>query len=137
MSVPGAMARQVEARAEGRCEYCLMHQALRGATFHVEHIWPTIRGGLTEPDNLAWACPGCNLRKADRSEGRDPDTGAVVPLFHPRSDRWAEHFRWDGYQLLGTTPCGRATVSVLDLNHPRRLLIREAEELFGLFALPE
>jgi hypothetical protein len=28
---------------------------------------------------------------------------------------------------------GRATVFALDLNHPRRLLIREAEELFDLF----
>ena len=28
---------------------------------------------------------------------------------------------------------GRATVFALDLNHPRRLLIRQAEALFGLF----
>jgi len=31
------------------------------------------------------------------------------------------------------TPTGRATVALLYLNHPRRLLIRQAEELFGLF----
>jgi hypothetical protein len=31
-------AREVETRAGSRCEYCRMHQALQGATFHVEHI---------------------------------------------------------------------------------------------------
>ncbi len=84
-------------------------------------------------ENLAWSCPGCNLRKSDRIEVRDPDSGDIVPLFHPRSDRWSEHFRWEGYLLIGKTPVGRATASALDLNHSRRLLIRQAEELFGLF----
>jgi hypothetical protein len=110
-----------------------MHQALQGGTFHVEHIIPTARGGPSTLENLAWSCPGYNLRKSDRIEVRDPDSGAIVPLFNPRSDRWSEHFRWENYLLIGTTPRGRATVSALDLNHPRRLLIRQAEQLFGLF----
>jgi hypothetical protein len=38
-------ARQVETRTGGRCEYCRMHQALQGATFHLEHILPQSRGG--------------------------------------------------------------------------------------------
>jgi len=41
--------------------------------------------------------------------------------------------RWNSYELVGKTPAGRATVFVLDLNQPRRMLIRRAEELFGLF----
>ena len=49
--------RAVEARAKQRCEYCRMHQALQGATFHVEHILPTSAGGSDELSNLAWACP--------------------------------------------------------------------------------
>ena len=58
--------RLVEDRAGGRCEYCRMHQSLQGATFHIEHIVPSSRGGFSEPDNLAGACPSCNLRKSDR-----------------------------------------------------------------------
>ena len=55
---PGSEAiRRVEARAGGRCEYCRMHQALQGATFHVEHIMPSSRGGVSDLDNLAWCCP--------------------------------------------------------------------------------
>jgi hypothetical protein len=131
------IARLVESRAGGRFEYCGMHQALQGATFHIEHIVPSSRGGSSEPDNLAWSCPGCNLRKSDRTEARDPESAAVVPLFNPRADRWSEHFRFEGYHLVGQTPVGRATVSFLDLNHPRRVLIRQAEQLFGLFALSE
>lgn len=73
------------------------------------------------------------MQKADRIEAQDPDSGALVPLFNPRKDRWSEHFRFEGYRLIGQTPVGRATVALLDLNHPRRILIRQAEELFGLF----
>jgi 5-methylcytosine-specific restriction endonuclease McrA len=62
------LEQQVEARAAGRCEYCRMHQSLQGATFHVEHIVPRSRGGPAQLDNLAWACPSCNLRKANRAE---------------------------------------------------------------------
>lgn len=80
------MGREVETRARERCEYCRMHQSLQGATFHVEHIIPRSRGGSTQFDNLAWACPSCNLHKSNRTEIMDPNTGILVPLFHPRTD---------------------------------------------------
>ena len=127
------VVRFVEARAKQRCEYCRMHQSLQGATFHLEHVVPRSRGGSDDPDNLALACPGCNLHKSDRMEVADPDSNATVPLFNPRKDRWAEHFRWEGYRTIGLTVIGRATAFALDLNHPRRILIRRAEELFELF----
>jgi hypothetical protein len=127
------LVRQVFLRAESRCEYCRMHQSLQGATFHVEHIVPCSKGGLTNLDNLALACPTCNLKKLDLTESSDPDSGASVPLFHPRRHSWNEHFRWNGYQLIGLTVQARATIALLDLNHPRRMLIRESEARFGLF----
>jgi hypothetical protein len=133
MTSPRDIERQVEARAVGRCEYCRMHQALQGATFHLEHVMPLSRGGHSQLDNLAWACPSCNLRKANRIDAIDPDTGNRVPLFNPRSDNWDEHFRWEGYRIIGQTPIGSATVAALELNHPRRIQIRQAEELFELF----
>jgi len=114
-----------------------MHQALQGATFHGEHIVPTSRGGATELANLAWACPSCNLHKADRIEALDPESGVIVRLFDPRRDGWQEHFRWEGYEIRGSTAMGRAAVFALDLNHSRRVLIRKAEEVFGLFPPPE
>ncbi len=110
-----------------------MHQALQGATFHVEHVVPRSRGGESNSENLAWACPGCNLHKAGRIEAPDPFTGEAVRLFSPRTDQWADHFRWNNYDVLALTAIGRATATLLDFNHSRRIQIRRAEELFKLF----
>jgi hypothetical protein len=133
MSAPAALAALVQERAGGRCEYCGMCQSLQGATFHIEHITPRTCGGLTEEANLALACPGCNLHKSDRSHAPDPQTGQISALYHPRRDAWEAHFRWQGTVLAGLTPTGRATITALDLNHARRLRVRQAEAEFGLF----
>ena len=131
--------RRVETRARQRCEYCRMHQSLQGASFHIEHIIPTSLGGTDGLDNLAWACPGCNLKKSNRMSALDPETETEVRLFHPRLDHWEEHFAWQDYALIGLTPIGRALITAFGLNHERRLRIRRAEEIFGLFpfALPD
>ncbi|HVK15646.1 MAG TPA: hypothetical protein VM533_01780 [Fimbriiglobus sp.] len=63
----------------------------------------------------------------------DPDTGQAVPLFNPRALEWGDHFVWNGTRTQGITAIGRATVAALDLNAPRRILIRQAEALFQLF----
>jgi hypothetical protein len=110
-----------------------MHQSLQGATFHVEHILPLSRGGTDDLNNLALCCPSCNLHKSDRTEAEDPDSDISIPLFNPRCDHWEEHFRWEDYHSVGRTPVGRATITALDFNHPRRVLIRHAEELLELF----
>ena len=133
MTPSGEIGRQVQQRAAGRCEYCRMHQSLQGATFHIEHIIPRSRGGQSQLNNLAWACPSCNLHKSDRIDAPSPDTGETVLLFNPRTDSWNDHFRWDGYHITGLTAIGRATVDALFFNHDRKLKIRQAEALFDLF----
>lgn len=40
---------------------------------------------------------------------------------------------WDDYHVVGLSDVGRATAAALDLNHPRRIQIRQAEQMFGLF----
>jgi hypothetical protein len=110
-----------------------MHQSLQVATFHIEHVLPESAGGGSATANLALACPSCNLHKSNRVEVVDPATGATVNLFHPRKDKWSEHFSWHGHTIVGHTSVGRATVEALRLNSPRRLNVRIAEEGFGLF----
>ena len=129
---PSAL-QQVVARAGNRCEYCKMHQALQGATFHVEHVIPRAAGGSNRLDNLAWACPSCNLHKSDRTSCElDSSTGPIL-LFNPRLNQWSDHFEWDDYIMIAKTDIGQATVVALDLNHERRIKIRQAEQLFELF----
>jgi hypothetical protein len=132
MRVSGELAAMVRVRAADRCQYCRMRQNLQGATFHIEHVVPLAKGGGSDSTNLALACPGCNLRKADRTEAMDPESGACVPLFHPLRQEWSEHFYFDGDRVEGSTPIGRATVAALEFNHPRRRSIRLAEKRVGL-----
>ena len=123
----------ITARAGGRCEYCQMHQSLQGATFHIEHVIPRVRGGVSDSSNLALACPSCNLHKADRVSSQPNASTVAIVFFNPRSDVWADHFEWDDYTLIGKTEVGRVTIQALDLNQERRIKIRRAEQLFGLF----
>jgi 5-methylcytosine-specific restriction endonuclease McrA len=117
----------VRDRAGQFCEYC--HRSQSGSpliAFHVEHIIPRKHGGSNELDNLALACPDCNLHKGSDLAGIDPETSSVVRLFDPRTQTWNDHFAWDGVQITGRTAIGRATVRALDLNSPSRLRLRLA-----------
>jgi hypothetical protein len=116
----------VARRAGHRCEYCHAPEAVFNFPFEVEHVVPTSRDGTDDETNLCLACRACNLRKGDRLVAFDDLTQEEVPLFHPREQRWADHFRADieTGELQGTTPTGRATVACLDLNHPLQLLAR-------------
>jgi putative hemolysin len=107
----------VRERAGGRCEYCrLPDAALSPEDFHVEHIVARKHRGDNSGENLAWACIFCNLYKGPNPAGFDPDTGQLTPLFHPRRDRWEEHFRVQGARIVGLTAIGRTTVWVLEMN---------------------
>ena len=99
--------------------------------FHVDHVIPVSAGGETAADNLALACVSCSLRKAARLGAADPATGQEVPIFNPRTERWDQHFRWDGVVLVGLTATARATVQALQMNRPIVLVIRQEEAAFG------
>jgi hypothetical protein len=133
MSISGEMRLRVEERAGRRCEYCRLHSALQGGTFHVDHIQPLSAGGSDDFENLSFACLTCNLAKSNRAALIDPETGNPVPMFDPRRDAWSSHFRFEGYCLVGQTACGRAVVAAFDLNTPKYFFIRSAEEQFGLY----
>ena len=101
------------------------------ATFHVDHVVPVAAGGATVARNLALACVSCSLRKEARRSALDPTTKRRIPLFHPRQQRWSNHFRWQGTRVVGATATGRATVAALRMNRPLILAIRGQEALRG------
>ena len=61
--IPDGLRRQVIARAEQRCEYCLIHQHDSLYTHEVDHIIPVKHRGETTADNLCLACLECNRHK--------------------------------------------------------------------------
>jgi HNH endonuclease len=121
--------REVGERARGCCEYCRSQVRFAMSSFVVDHIVPRSAGGATHTDNLALACSGCNAHKYNKTSALDPVSGETVMLYHPRRDRFRDHFTWsdDFTRILGITPSGRATVEALHMNHDgvtnlRRLL---------------
>lgn len=122
--ISAALRRLVFERAGGCCEYCGMHQDSSVLSFHVEHVIPQQHRGPTLSENLALACPACNLRKGPNLTGIDPDSGEVSRLFHPRRDLWAEHFEKNGFQVLGRTVIGRTTVWLLSMNTDEQVRLR-------------
>lgn len=65
--------------------------------------------GTDDLQNLAVACPRCNLNKLGATDGIDYVTGKTTRLFNPRVDSWDEHFGVVAGQLVGSTVIGRAT----------------------------
>ena len=56
-----------------------------------------------------------------------------MSIFHPRLQKWLEHFSWseDARQIVGITPTGRATVAVLHMNRKELVNLRELMLVVG------
>lgn len=117
-AIPAELALRVRTAAGNRCGYCLSPQQLVMARLEIEHIIPLAKGGTDAEQNLWLACPICNGHKSDKTQSLDPETGALVALFNPREQPWADHFQWidGGLRIVGLSPVGRATVSALQLS---------------------
>jgi hypothetical protein len=129
-----AVRNVVRQRAGARCEYCRLPEAALDLPLHVEHIVARQHGGADDLWNLCLACDRCNLYKGPNLTSIDPQSGALVPLFHPRQHSWREHFTFRGAEIIGLTPTGRATVRLLNMNATGRVRLRSQllarDELF-------
>ena len=122
-------------RAGDRCEYCRAPERVFNFAFEVEHILPHSAGGKDSLDNLALACESCNLYKSDATTGWDEGEGREAPLFHPRQDRWEEHFLIDREkgEVEGLTAVGRAAIARLKMNSAFQLRARRYWMQLGLY----
>jgi hypothetical protein len=110
-----------------------MPQDYDEVTFEVDHIVSRKHGGPTRAGNLCLSCFSCNSSKGSDIAGRDGLTRKLTPLFNPRRHRWTRHFRWHGAMLVGRTAIGRVTVTVLNINDPFRVELRQGLIEEGLF----
>ena len=135
--VPAHLRRLVPRRAEGVCEYCLIH---RDDTFfgcEIEHVISEKHGGPTTAENLAYACMVCNRLKGTDLSSLARPSGQLTRLFNPRTDRWADHFKLDGVVIRPLTDVGGVTATLLGFNQPDRLAEREALAAVKRYPSPE
>jgi hypothetical protein len=66
-------------------------------------------------------CYHWNSRKGPNLSGLDPESGALVRLFHPRQDRWMSTSSATESSLSGRSAVGGATVGLLKMNAADRL----------------
>lgn len=124
-SIPGAIREAVIARAIGNCEYCGKPQVSFFA-HEVDHVIALKHRGKTTLDNLAFSCHQCNRFKGSDIASLDPETDALTPLFNPRTQVWAEHFRYQLGEIEPLTPEGRVTEFLLRFNNETRVQERIA-----------
>ena len=132
--IPDTIRQLVAQRARYCCEYCQLPQSASYYSFEIDHIISLKHEGMTDLENLALACGTCNRNKgADLGTYLDGNR-IFIPLFNPRSDVWAEHFELDNGIILPKSLIGRATVKILELNAPDRVILRQALMEAGLYS---
>lgn len=119
--IPDPLRRLVIERADNCCEYCLIHQRYRLYPHEVNHIIAEKHRGQTNAENLCLSCFICNRHKGTDFASFDPETDEVALLFHPRRDKWEDHFGLDKGRIMPLTPQGRVTVFLLKFNDKVRL----------------
>ena len=126
-----AIGRRVRQRTRHRRGYylcSLCSETLLGMPMEFDHLIPQAAGGTNREENLWLACRRCNAFKGTQTQARDPQSGERVALFNPRRQRWIDHFTWseDGTEIVGKTPCGRATVAALRMNNAEIMVARRS-----------
>jgi hypothetical protein len=136
MSIPDKIRRRVAEAFHHQCAYCRMPRRLIYAPVEVEHIKPKARGGTDEEDNLCLSCSLCNGHKSTKISAVDPSSGVEVALYHPRRQKWSDHFHWDETdhaKIVGLTSCGRATIEALKMNEEDTLAFRQLMVAMGRY----
>jgi hypothetical protein len=134
--VSAALRREVAARADGLCEYCLIHERDTYLGCQLDHVVSEKHGGVTDSENLAYACTPCNRAKGS-DVGSISRNGEFARFFNPRVDCWQEHFRLHGAFIEPHTAIGEVTAKVLGFNEPERVVERRLLQRLGRYPPPE
>ena len=124
---------EVARRAHHHCEYCLIHEDDIAFRPHIDHIVSRKHGGLSDIENLAYACALCNRSKGSDLASINGRGDEIVRMFHPRHDRWADHFQLDGCSIRAISEVGAATSELLKFNAPERLAERSLLQSLGSY----
>ncbi len=123
--ISAALRREVEKRANYKCEYCLLPNGVSFFPHEIDHVIAQKHEGNTDVDNLAFVCWRCNRYKGSDLGSFDPLSRDFSFLFNPRKQNWNKHFKLDNLSVIGLTPEGRTTVKLLQLNNNERIAERQ------------
>ncbi len=117
---------QVEARANGVCEYCRIKIEDTYFGGEIDHIRSLKHRGITDFDNLALACQPCNRNKGSDLGSIAIVSNTLVRFFNPRTDVWKEHFYVNlNAEIETLTEIGEVTAFIFGFNEPERIVERE------------
>ena len=83
------------------------------------------------------ACTICNKYKGSDLASIDPLNGEIVRLYHPRRDRWREHFKLEKGEIIPLTAIGQVTVKLLQINRSERVEERRLLSQANILDIPE
>lgn len=118
----------VAERANYACEYCKIKEQDTALGCAIDHIISLKHGGNNEAENLAYACVFCNRYKGSDIGSIIWETKEFVRFYHPRWDKWHEHFEQRDNFIRPLTSIGIVTTNILGFNEPNRLLERQTFE---------
>jgi hypothetical protein len=130
--ISSEVRREVAARADSLCEYCLIAEEDTFFGCEVEHIISPKHDGSSALENLAFACAFCNRHKGS-DVGSVSESGEFSRFFNPRTDRWAEHFQLGQIIIQPQTIIGEVTARILQFNHSDQILERQALSAVGRY----
>ena len=131
------LRRLVIERANGLCEYCLIHKDNILWGEQIDHIISEKHGGVTQLSNLAFSCALCNRNKGSDLASIILQTSEIVRFFNPRTDRWQDHFKLESVEIIPLTKIGQVTARILGLNNMNRLLERQELQIVGRYPSPQ
>jgi hypothetical protein len=131
------LRRQVAERALFLCEYCLIHETDTFFRCLVDHIISEKHGGLSDIENLAYACALCNQAKGSDIGSIATGSNTLTRFYNPRDDRWSAHFRIENSMIAPKSAVGEVTARILSFNDEERVIERKLLSRFNRFPCPE
>jgi hypothetical protein len=123
----------VATRAGFCCEYCKIHELDLHFAYHIDHILSVKHGGDLTLMNLAYACSMCNQNKGSDLGTYINNNRRLTRFFNPRTDKWNAHFEAINGEIIPKTNIAIATIKILDLNHPDRIILRRVLTEIGSY----
>ncbi len=124
-TIPSSVRKFVIERAGHCCEYCRLHEDDSFLPFEVDRIVSLKHGGGNEPGNLAYTCPHCTQHKGTDLVTFLSNYQDIVPLFNPRTEVWRTCFWVENGVIYPQTRSAEATIKLLKLNEPERIIQRQ------------